>query len=195
MKNSIKLLVLTFILVFSNTVFAAGKVSVAITNSSMVNVSLANVAQGEKLFLKDYYGVVLFDATLDASAAYQKYFNFSDVKNGLYFIETESEFEVKVTPVLKNGKGVSLVNNSAVTIFKPQVKVDENKVSVMLINTKKSPVNFSIYDQNNILLVEEKAINDKILERIYDFFNVKKGTYFLYFSLEDRTFMKEVTLF
>lgn len=194
MKNLINLSLLAIILVFSNAANAAGKISVEITNSSMINVSLVDVKQGEKLFLKDYYGFVLFDLTLNASVAYQKYFNFSRVENGVYFVETESEFEIKVTPVYKSDKGISLVENSAVTIFKPQVKVNEKRVSLMFINTKKAPVSISLYDQNSVELIEEKEIEEKIIERTYDFSTVGKGTYYLYFNMGDRAFTKEVTI-
>ncbi len=194
MKRVINLCLLAIIIATSSIANAAGRVSVEITNSSMVTVSLTKVEKGEKLFLKDYNGQVLFNVTLDAVPNYQKYFNLSEVEDGVYFVETESIYEVKVTPVLKNKKGVSLISDSAVTIFKPQVRVDNKKVKIMFTNTEKSPLNFIIYDKEWHLLEEIKGNDEKIFKRTYDFTKMPKGEYQLYFVLRDRTFLRKVSI-
>ncbi|MBW1295083.1 hypothetical protein [Aquimarina litoralis] len=194
MRKVINVCLIALVIITSNIANAAGKVSVEITNSSMVNVSLTKVEKGEKLFLKDYDGEVLFNVTLDATPTYQKYFNLSNVSDGIYFVETESPFEIKVTPLLKNQKGVSLINQSAVTVFKPLVKAENNIIKVMFNNTEKSPLNLTIYD-NDFRLLEEVIGNDEALfKRTYDFSKMPKGEYQLYFSLKDRTFVKKVSI-
>ncbi|GAA3521815.1 hypothetical protein GCM10022393_40310 [Aquimarina addita] len=194
MKKLINLSLLVFTLLSLNTVNAAGKVSVEITNVSVINVSLTEIAKGEKLFLKDFNGMVLFKTTLNASPIYQKNFNLNKVSNGIYFVETESDYEIKVTPVLKNESGVSLITDSEVTIFKPQIEIVDNKVSVMFLNTRKSPMDLNIYDENGVKLVEELEIQEKVVERVYDFSNVEKNTYYMYFVLEDRTISEQVII-
>ncbi|MDH7445919.1 hypothetical protein [Aquimarina sp. 2201CG14-23] len=194
MKRVVNLCLLVLTIISSNLINAAGRVSVEITNSSMINVSLSEVVKGEKLFLKDYHGEVLFNITLDAMPVYQKYFNLDNVPDGVYFVETEAIHEIKVTPVLKNKKGVSLINNSAVTIFKPQVHVKNSIVKVMFNNTKRSPLTVTIYDKEWRLLEEIVENKEKVLRKTYDFSKMPKGEYQIYFRLKDRTFIKKVSI-
>ncbi|AXT50057.1 hypothetical protein D1818_04130 [Aquimarina sp. BL5] len=194
MKRVINLCLLALVITTSNIANAAGRVSVEISNSSMVTVSLTEVVKGEKLFLKDYHGEILFNVTLEATPNYQKYFNLGNVPDGVYFVETESLYEVKVTPLLKNKKGVSLINTSAVTVFKPQVSVENNLMKVMFNNTEKSPLTLVIYDNEGRVLEEIIGYDKSILKRTYDFSKMPKGEYQLYFSLKDRTFIKKVSI-
>ncbi|WP_108805390.1 hypothetical protein [Aquimarina sp. Aq107] len=194
MKRVINLCLIALVIITSSVANAAGRVSVEITNSSMVNVSLTEVIKGEKLFLKDYYGEVLFNVTLEATPSYQKYFNLGNVPDGVYFVETEAEYEIKVTPLLKNQKGVSLINTSAVTVFKPLVRAENKFIKVMFNNTEKSPVNLTIYDNDFRVLEEVKGNEEEVLKRTYDFSKMPKGEYQFYFALKDRTFIKKVSI-
>ncbi|KAA1246114.1 hypothetical protein [Aquimarina sp. RZ0] len=194
MKRVINLCLLAMVIAFSNFANAAGKVSVEITNSLMVNVSLKEVAQGDKLYLKDYYGEMLFNITLDEMPSYQKYFNFNNVPDGIYFVETENVFDVKVTPVLKNKKGVSLIENSSIIVFKPQVNTEKNIVKVMYNNIKKLPMNMAIYDSKWNLLEEVVNNTDEVFKNTYDFSKMPKGAYQIHFTLKDRIFIKKVSI-
>ncbi|WP_299440690.1 hypothetical protein [uncultured Aquimarina sp.] len=194
MRRVINLCLITLVIITSNIANAAGRVSVEITNSSMVNVSLTEVVKGEKLFLKDYYGEILFNVTLEATPTYQKYFNLNNVPEGVYFVETESEYEIKVTPLLKNDKGVSLIDTSSVTVFKPLVQAENNIIKVLFNNMEKSPLNLTIYDSEFRLLEEIIGNEETVLKRTYDFSKMPKGEYKLYFSLKDRTFIKKVSI-
>ncbi|WP_298540796.1 hypothetical protein [uncultured Aquimarina sp.] len=194
MKRVINLCLLALVITTSNIANAAGRVSVEINNSSMVTVSLTEVVKGEKLFLKDYYGEILFNVTLEATPNYQKYFNLNNVPDGVYFVETESLYEVKVTPLLKNKKGVSLINTSAVTVFKPLVSVENDLMKVMFNNTEKAPVDLIIYDSEWRVLEEIIGYEKALLKKTYDFSKMPKGEYQLHFSLKDRTFIKKVSI-
>ncbi len=195
MKRVINLSLFVCAILFSTVVKASDVLSVKIENSSTINVSLSNISKGQKLYLKDYEGNIMFNMTLNAMDSYRKYFNFSTVANGIYFVETETEFEIKVTPVLKNQKGIALINKSVVTIFKPKVLIDKSRVRVMLTRIENSPLGISIYDTEGVRLFDEKVKEDTLIfERTYDFSDVPSGKYIIYFTLDDRTFKKEVSI-
>ena len=195
MKRVINLSLLVGAILFSTVTKASDILSVKIENASTINVSLLNISKGQKLYLKDYSGTVLFNVTLDAMPSYRKYFNLSTVDNGIYFVETETEFDIKVTPVVKNAKGIALINNSAVTVFKPKVKVDGSMVKVMLTKPENSPLKITIYDEEGVQLIEESAEeNTLIFQRAYNFSGVPSGNYRIYFTLKDRKFLTEVSI-
>ena len=195
MKRVINVCLLVSAIFFSASVKASDVLSVKIENSSTINVSLANISKGQKLYLKDYSGTILFNVTLDAMPTYRKYFNLGAVENGIYFVETETEFDVKVTPVVKNQKGIVLIHNSAVTVFKPKVQVENAIAKVLLTKTDKSPLQVTIYDNEGVMLMEENVDeNVSIFQRAYNFAGVPAGKYVIYFSLKDRTFVKEISI-
>jgi len=107
-----------------------------------------------------------------------------------------TDFEVKVTPVIKTHYGVNLINKSEVTIFKPKVHVNNGIVKVMLTRTANTPLTVSIYDVNGVLLIDENATQEDgvIFERNYNFSQIASGTYFINFDLGDRKFSKEITM-
>ncbi len=179
----------------STTAKASDVMSVKIENSSTLNVSLSNISKGQKLYLKNYSGKVLFDITLDAMPLYRKYFDFNTVKDGIYFVETETEFDVKVTPVVKNEKGIALINQSVITVFKPKVLVENSLVRVMLTRSEKSPLHVSIYDREGVMLFRENVEEGTtIFERAYNFSGVPSGKYLIRFDLRDRKFVKEISI-
>ncbi len=195
MKRVINLSLFVCAILFSTMVKASDILSVKIENSSTINVSLSNISKGQKLYLKDYSGTILFNVTLDAMPSYTKYFNMNTVEDGIYFVETETEFDIKVTPVLKNIKGVSLINNSAITVFKPKILVENTKVRVLFTRTEKSPLSVSIYDIDGFKVFNEKVDDDTLIfQRSYDFSEVPYGKYTIHFVLKDRTFIKEVSI-
>ncbi|WP_109438436.1 MULTISPECIES: PPC domain-containing protein [Aquimarina] len=197
MKRVINLSLIVFAVLLSTAVKASDFLSVKIENSSTINVSLTNISKGQKLYLKDYSGTILFNATLDAMPTYKKYFNFRTVENGVYFIETETEFDVRVTPVIKNTKGIALIENSTITIFKPKLLVENTLVKVMVTRTEETPLNVSIYDIDGALVFDEKIIGEEgefIIQRTYNFSEVPSGKYDIHFRLKDRVFIKEVSI-
>ena len=194
MRKVINLCLLVVTILLSGAVNAAGKVSVEITNSSVINVSLTKVLKGEKLILKDFYGEVLFNTTLETSSNYQKNFNLSNVPLGLYFVESESLYEIKITPILKNNKRISLIDTSLVTFFKPQVSSENSIVKVLLNNTRNYPVDIIIYDEDQVVLEEIEGNKEASLKRVYDFSEMPKGEYKLFFTLKDRTFIHNISI-
>jgi len=194
MRRVINLCLLAVAILSSSVAIGSERVSVEITNSSVVNVSLKEVVKGEKLILKDFYGEVLFNVTLQTASNYQKNFNLSDVPNGVYFVESETIYEVKITPVLKNNLGVSLIDTSSITLFKPQVSIKDNMVQVLLNNTRAYPVNLVIHDSNWTVLEEITANTEEVLKRAYDFSDMPIGEYTLRFRIGERTFVEKIKI-
>ncbi|MBQ4821955.1 hypothetical protein [Aquimarina sp. MMG016] len=195
MRRVINLCVLICAVVFSTSMKAADVLSVKIGTASTIHVSLSNAAIGQQLYLKSYEGDILFNVTLQPEKTFVKSFDLELLQDGIYFVETETEFEIKVTPVLKNNKGVALINNSVTTIFKPAIDKDNGMINVMFTNAEKSQVNLYIYDKEDVLLHEEViSKNEDIIKRSFDFSKVPSGEYKVYFKLKDRTFIERVSI-
>ena len=114
--------------------------------------------------------------------------------DGIYFVESESEYEVKITPILKNTQGVSLLNESSVTLFKPQVSVEDRIVKLLLNNTENYSINVIIYDNNGSALEEIIGSKEDVFKRTYDFSTMPEGEYQVYFRIDDRSFVSKFTI-
>lgn len=195
MRRMIKTCLLILVVLVSLNAKASDILSVKVGNASTIHVSLQNALKGQKLYLKNYSGNVIFNMTLTEDKSYQKTFDLALLTDGIYFVETETAFDIKVTPVVKNSKGVALINESVNVIFKPTVKEEKGMIHVLLNNIEKSPVILSVYDNEGVLLHTER-ISDKeyIIKRTYNFTKVPSGEYSLYFRLRDRVFTETVSI-
>ena len=117
MKNLIKKGLLSLGLLASVAVNASNKlnVKVASDNSKVLSISLMEVVSGEKVYIEDIKGEVLFSEDLQESKEYNKVFNLSSLPVGLYFIGTKEDKKIEVTPIVVSEDGVSLVENSTKT--------------------------------------------------------------------------------
>jgi len=93
MKNLIKKGLLSLGLLASVAVNASNKlnVKVASDNSKILSISLMEVVSGEKVYIEDIKGEVLFSEDLQESKEYNKVFNLSSLPVGLYFIGTNQK--------------------------------------------------------------------------------------------------------
>jgi len=196
MKRVLNLSLLACFFMVNIAAKASDVISVKIENSSTLNVSLSKISKGQKLYLKNYSGKVLFNIALESASSYQKYFDFNYVQDGIYFVETESEFEIKITPILKTSKGIALIEQSEVTIFKPDVRITDKMVKVMFTKVEETALQVSLQDDNGVQLFEEKfeETRQAVFKRTYNFSKVPAGTYFFNFTVGDRKFVKEINI-
>lgn len=197
MKNVFKTMLLAVALISSVCGTASEKIKVEISNFSMINISLSNIEQNEKLSIRDYDGQVLFNTTLKAMPVYSKYFNLGSLKDGVYFVESETAFDIKVTPVLKNSNGISLIENSKTIFFKPQVTEKNGVVKILFMNTENTDVTISISDLENILFeekIEAEENSEVAIKKAYDFSKLKPGSYQIYFYIGSRKFVNDIEI-
>ncbi len=191
MKKLINVCLLVVLIAFTGSLKASESVSVEVTNS-LVDVSLTNIVKGEKLNIKDYYGSVLYTTTLEEMPVYRKYFNFADLPNGLYFVETETPYDVTITKILKNEEKVSLIDNSEKIIFKPQISVDSKNVKVMFTNLHLDTLTVAIYDSEYNIL-ETEISTKELYTKVYDFSRMPLGEYEIHFTLADKVFVEKIS--
>jgi len=187
--------IFVFVVLINTIASASNILSVEVENYSTINVTLSNTSKGERLSLKDYSGTTLYDITLDGDLSYSKFFDFSEVEDGIYFVETETEFDVKITPVIKNSLGLSLIENSTVTVFKPNVSVHGGTVDILISKLDDSPVEVSIHDAlGSVIYDEELGEETSVIKRTYNVESFPHGYYDIRFSVNDRVFVKEIKL-
>jgi len=175
----------------------ANKVSYASTTKEIKKTSLIlnNVKKGHQLLIKDVNGVVLYKELIKDSGLYTKGFDLTSLPNGNYYFELDKDFEIKTIPFKVASREVIFNKEEESIIFKPVVRMKDNLVLISRLSFNQKPLELKIYyADNNDLVYSEKIKEIPILERIYNFSNVKKGTYKIVIKTEGRIFIENINI-
>ena len=162
---------------------------------NVTNISFKKLKQGSKLSIKDINGIVLYKEAIIKKGDYSKGFDLTSLPNGDYFFELDTEFKVMIIPFNVVSNQVAFKKELKTTIYKPFVRVKGDKVFVSRVSFEESPIEYSIYYEDNYdLVLTEKFIDQKHLKRIYDFSTSEKGNYVFVFKSNGRKFTKTVKI-
>ena len=162
-------------------------------------LTLNNVKQGQELFIKNDYGIILYKELIEKDGDYAKGFDLTELPDGHYFFELNKDFQIQILPFKVILNEVDFIKAEEKTIFKPVVRSKQNKIFVSKLSLF-NPLEVEIYyeDENNAkgysLIHSETIENEKIVNRIYSLSKKEKGNYKLVFKSEGRVFTEKVTL-
>lgn len=190
-KGVIMLGILTTIASYAN------KVSYTSTTKEIKKTTLIlnNVKKGHQLLIKDVNGIVLYKELIKGSGLYTNGFDLTSLPNGNYYFELDKDFEINTIPFKVFSSEVIFKKEEESTIFKPVVRLKDNLVLVSRLSFNEKPLELKIYyADNGDLVYSEKIKEIPILERIYNFSNVKKGTYKIVVKTEGRIFIENINI-
>ena len=196
MKNLIKKGLLSLGLLASVAVNASNKlnVKVASDNSKILSISLMEVVAGEKVYIEDIKGEVLFSEDLQESKEYNKVFNLSSLPVGLYFIGTKEDKKIEVTPIVVSEDGVSLVENSTKTYLAPELTIEEDVLRITVRNYNKEEVSIAIYDESGTLLDSTESNTNTLVFGSYELSELGSKTITVSVTDGEYNFTKEYKL-
>jgi len=184
-----------FLLIVGN-VLAADDSDTKISVRSLKNESkkalirIASVGSAEQavLRIKDQNGRTLYRETLTGEKAYMKKYDFSRLPSGEYMVEVRTA----------NGttqEAFSLNEGTAQAVyFKPAIKVEPQKVSVVFKNQINSAVSLKLYDQAGRVLYEERVASQDKYAKGLDLSKLNRGQYSLAISGDNYVYTKSITL-
>lgn len=162
---------------------------------TVTSLSFAKVSKGSTLLIKDFNGLVLYKEAIQRTGEYSKGFDLTSLPNGEYFFELDTDLEIVVIPFDVESSEVNFRKEDKSTIFKPMVRVKDDKVFVSRTSFESAPMEFKIYYAGNSdVVLSEKFENEPFIERIYDFSSSKKGEYLFVFRSNGRRYIKSVKI-
>ena len=196
MKKLSKKSVLVLGLFVSMLTFANGEIeTVKEKEPKVTSMSFKKVKLGSKLSIKDKEGIVLYEEAILKTGDYSKGFDLTTLPNGDYYFELDTELEIMIIPFNVVSNQVVFKKDEKSIIFKPIVRVKDDKVYVSRISYDESPIQYKIYySDNNDLVLSEKVSDEDHLKKIYDFSKAKKGKYLFVFKSDGRKFTKTVKI-
>lgn len=191
MKNVFKKSTM-FAIVFATLLSNATEISTISNNVALneTDLKLENVRSGNLLSIKDYNGIVLYKELIKSSGTYKKTFDLTALPDGNYFFEVDKDLEISIIPFVVASNQVVFNKAAETHIFKPYVRQKEDLVLISKLSTNLEPLNIEVYVEDNGLfeLAHYETIKEtKIIERVY---KLKKGSYKIILSTDDRVFTK-----
>ena len=158
-------------------------------------LTLYNVKQGNLLSIKDNNGVILFKEYIQESGIYTKGFDLTTLPNGEYVFELDKDLEINSIPFTVKSNLVVFEKENEKTIFKPFVRVKNDFVYITKLALNEEPLEIKVYfsrfdSSDSELMLTEKIVNTKIIERIFKLDGLDFGTYKIVMHSEGKQFVK-----
>jgi hypothetical protein len=140
-------------------------------------LTINKLKEKAEIILRDQEGIILMNETADASGAYAKVFNLSNLPEGTYYMSIRTSTRETVQPIKLDKNGVTVVESKRKEIYSPTIKSTPKYVDVSLYNGKIDDVKISILDNNAQLVFEEELNNVLIVEKRYNTDKLQWGNY------------------
>ena len=196
MKNLTKKSLLLLVLFASMMTYANNEMNTVKERESKVTiVSFKKLKLGSKLSIKDVNGIVLYKESIIKAGDYSKGFDLTSLPNGDYVFELDTELKITIIPFNVVSNQVAFKKDEKSTVYKPFVRVKEDRVYVSRLSFEEDSIECKIYFEDNYeLVLSEKFEGDSQIKRIYDFSTAEKGNYVFVFKSNGRTFTKTIKI-
>jgi len=165
-----------------------------VNSAKKTALTLDNVKEGNTLYIKDNYGVKLYEEVIHINGIFAKGFDLTALPDGAYHFELDTEVQIKVIPFTVESNMIKVNAEMAKTIFKPTVRVKGDLVFVSKLALNNEPLKIEVYYEkanSSELVLEETIKGTKNIERVYKLTDdLKSGDYKLVFYTSGREFTK-----
>ncbi|MBD0777544.1 hypothetical protein HPE56_07050 [Maribacter sp. ANRC-HE7] len=195
MKNLIKNS-LVFIVMFTTFLVNANSTVNTFNDDPKTTLTLINVKQGNKLFVKDAFGITLYSETIQNSGDYIKAFDLTKLPDGDYFFELVKDLKIKTIPFTIKATVADIKKENEKNELRPFVKSEGNLVYISSPCSNKRPLEINIYfDDNGFKLIHSETIeNTQNVNRMYSLNKTERGNYKIETKIEGRTFVDYMKL-
>ncbi len=165
-----------------------------LNNEKTTMLTLLNVKEGNQLFIKDVFGLILYKESIKDSGEFVKGFDLTSLPDGAYYFELDKDLEITVIPFEVKMSIVEFNKEMETTIYKPYITIKENRVLVSKLSLDKQPLEVKIYYDYNSgsydLIHSDKVENTMNIQKVYRLSKNEKGNYKLVLKTEGHTFIE-----
>lgn len=188
--NTMKNIILIALMLTTLTSYAT-KLTTTSPGENVTTVEFTNVKKGHLLSIKDASDITLYSEQVASSGTYTQYFDLTSLDNGNYNIELNKDSEILIKSFQVQNSVVTFFSEE--TFFKPVAALRSNQLFVSQLTTSEETLEISIY-YNNELIHEEQLSSNRVLNRIFQLSQDKKGDYVAIMKTGDRTFYKSFSI-
>lgn len=196
MKKRIKNTVFIVAMVVSMMNYANASNAMNTSKASTI-LTLTNVKKGHELLIKDANLLILYRESIAKNGTYSKGFDLTALPDGEYYFELEKDVKIVIMPFIVALNEVKFQKEKEVTIYKPTVRLVDNKLFVSRLSFETQPMNVEIYyeqafENTTSRIFSENIENTMIVNRIYELSTQKKGAYTIIFKTQGREFKERI---
>jgi hypothetical protein len=163
-------------------------------NAKKTALTLENVKEGNTLYIKDSYGIKLYQEIIHTNGLFSKGFDLTALPNGDYHFELDTEVQIKVIPFTVESNSVEVNSEMVKIIFKPIVRVKGDLVFVSKLALNNEPLKIDMYYEKantSELIMTETIKGTQNIERVYKLTDdLKNGDYKIVFNSNGKEFIK-----
>jgi hypothetical protein len=155
--------------------------------------STFKITKGNLISVKDNSGKVIYSGRTNYNGNLKTLYNFTKLKDGLYSIEIDKDFEIITKTIEVKNHYVTYLGSTNETIFKPVIKIEEAKLLVSQSTFQKENVEIEIYYKDS-LIHSEAIVANSFLKRVYKLDENVRGAYTAIIRVNDRTYVEDFKL-
>lgn len=154
-----------------------------------VSPTYSDVKKGNSISVTDATGEIVFSGQINFDGNIDRLYDFSQLKNGIYVIEIDKDYEIEISTVEVKNKSVNLLFQRNKKIYKPVFRVKDGRVIISKIALDIAEMEVELYFDNE-LIHTETVKGDEILNRVYKLDDNIKGDYTAVVKTNNRVFVK-----
>jgi len=167
--------------------------SYAIEGLETSSNSTFKITKGDLISVTDNSGKTIYSGRTNYNGNLKSLYDFTNLKNGFYFIEIEKDFEIISKTIEVKNHVVTYVDNSDKTYFKPVIKAEKAKVVVSKLALQTENIEIEIYYKDELIHFETVNTNS-IVNRVYKLDETVKGEYTAIIRANDRAYIENFKL-
>ena len=154
-----------------------------------VKPTFINVNKGNYISVTDASGEVIYSGRINYSGNLTKLFDFTQLKDGIYTIEINKDFEIEISSIEVENHNVRFIKTGREKIFKPVFRTENSTVIVSKLALAYTEMEVELYFEDE-LIHSETVIGSEILNRIYKLDDTIPGDYTAVIRFNDRVFIE-----
>jgi len=191
MKNMIRTTVILALMFGTLTSYA--ETALVEKTESEVKVAFNKMKKGQRFYIKNSEGKVLYEKIAENNNTIEKAFDFKLLKNGYYTFEINNDFQIDVIPFTVVGGNATFYNKEEKVIYKPVVRTEKNNLLVSKIEFEAAPLHVTIYYEGQVIF-RDTVKGGNVLKRVYKLRKEIKGDYKVVMKANDRIYTNEFSL-
>ena len=151
------------------------------------------INKGDLISVSDKTGTTIYSGRANYEGNLESLYNFSKLKDGLYFIEINKDFEIETNTIEVKNHVVTYLYNSEKIFFKPMFRTEDAKVYISKLALESENMEIELYYKDE-LIHAENILGNSILNRVFKLDATIKGEYSAIIRINDRVYIEEFEL-
>lgn len=165
------------------------------TNNVLVDYNITNNEKNNiSVVIKDASGTVVYLNTANYKGDAKALFDYSQLENGLYALEIDTKFQIKITPFEVRDYLVEFLDEESQIIYKPVFKKEDANIYISKVGLDNSEMKVELYYENDLIHSEIVSSEKPIIKRAYKLDRSEKGDYAAVMTSNGRVYTERFKL-